>query len=81
LTGVVNRATYGVSIGRLRVPCYRVEPWPGQASSFTLRCPNSHGCMNEYLATGSGGLLCTSSHRALVAAFKINSYRRRDSLR
>ena len=73
---------YRVSIGRLRVPCYRVEPRPGQANSFTLRCSNSHGCINENMAAGNGGFCARiDSHRALVAEFKITSYRRRDSLR
>ena len=40
---------------RVRILCCGVKPW---ADFFTLHCPSSVSCINEYLAINSGGYLC-----------------------
>ena len=63
------------SDSRLREPGFEscaavLKPW---ASFFTLHCPSSLRCLNEYLTIDSGGYvicdMCTNSLRALNVVY------------
>ena len=51
---------------------------PVLLSSFTMHCFSALSYMNEYLATDSGGYLCTNTLLAPVAAWRNVSQRYRD---
>ena len=48
---------------------------------FALDRASLSSCMNEYLAIGSGGHLCTHNPRSLIAAWLDASNRSQDELR
>ena len=56
----------------------RCQPW---TCSFTVHCSSLLNCMGEYLATCSGGCLCTNSLRTVTVVLLNVSQRSRDGVR